>query len=554
MNKLFFILFLILFSACSPVYNFRTNESRIVIDKNDEKHYINDRFHFSAGFLYDDGNYQISNQLSKRDKRILKQTGYTNKDTILYIGRGSLFLIKRKDADIKKFRVINLYDSIFSSVPYNQWVHNFYRKSIIDPKHKTFIINDLIPLENNYFQRIEYLETDYNCLIDPTNVDDLMNFSADYKEKIELAKYSYHSILQKKTIEIENPFELLNNYFVADTLFNYQSAILAENKANNYYLPQDKGFFNQMLATYYSFAGNTQKADSVWYSFSNTKDTCNCQLTGTYDDLLRIISQNQVVMFNEAHHVPSHRLLLYNLLDSVYNQGFRYLALEAFAGDSLFNKTGYVSADNGFYLREPIYANLVRKAYQLGFTVFGYDAMTAERDKIQAENIYNQTINQDVSAKVIVLAGWGHIDKNNMAGEFEKISGIKPLTIDQTIAYNKCFKSDKQSEVYLFQPNDNQHSINADLYIFNNLELHSAGKTNITIPDNIKDFCSIICIYGKKEFEWIRSKDRTPIPVAIINPNGTNELNGNLPIGEYIIVFQDNYGTILDKNVLSITN
>jgi hypothetical protein len=362
------------------------------------------------------------------------------------------------------------------------------------------------------------------------------------------------SFLENKKIPIQNPIELFDKYFLKDTLFNYRAAYIALNKAYNYYTPESKGFFDQILATYYSFAGDIARSDSVWKQLAQTKDTCDCLQTGDISDLLKIITRNQVVMFNEAHHVPKHRLFVSNLLDTLYNQGFRYLALEAFTGDSLFYQTGFLSADNGFYLREPNFANLVRKAYKLGFKVFGYDDMSAMRDSIQAVNIFNQTIKKDVTAKVVVLAGWGHIDRNAMAGKFEKISGIKPLTIDQTIGYNFCNKNNKINTTHIFKPSSNMRGVKADLYLFNNLDLHLAGKTNITIPDDIKDFCSIICIYDEKEFEWIRSKNKIPIPVAIINPNETNELNGNLPTGEYIVVFQDDYGTILDKKRLSVNN
>jgi hypothetical protein len=61
-----------------------------------------------------------------------------------------------------------------------------------------------------------------------------------------------------------------------------------------------------------------------------------------------------------------------------------------------------------------------------------------QRDSIQAENIYN-VIRQDSTAKILVHASFTHISKKPgpngfipMALAFKRISGIDPLTIDQT--------------------------------------------------------------------------------------------------------------------------
>jgi len=554
MNKSVIIFFTVLFCACSPKYFVNTENAHIIIDDNNVKHYVNEKLHFSTELSYNDDNYILPTILNKREKLILKKTGFSDKDTILYAGRGSILVLKKMKEILKEYRSINLYDSVISKEPLNQWGYNFYRKTSVDKKHKLFIINDLIPFENKFFQRIEYLETDYNCLIDPTNEDDIIFFSDDYKDKIRLSKDTYHNILQKKIINIKNPYALFEDDFKKAKLFNYRTAYTLENKSNNYYSPDDKSFFDQMLATYYSFADDIAKSDSVWRQFAQAKDTCNCVQTGTISDLLKVILQHKVVMINEAHHIPTHRLLVANLLDTLYKQGFKYLAMEAFVGDSLFNKTGYVSADNGYYLREPNFANLVRKAYKLGFTVLGYDVMTANRDSAQAENIYNHTIKQDSTAKVIVLAGWGHIDKNSMVGEFEKISGVDPLTIDQTFGYNNCKKSNFNNTVVIIQPN--KQSINADYFVQNNFNIDTAvpaGNIKIPLPESMQESCKIICIFEKNEFDFVIKNHKIPIPLNIINDTSiAKNLNINLPQGNYYIVYQDNFGNILEQNEILV--
>lgn len=552
MNRIIIALFAALLCACSPKYFVNSEGAHIIIDDNDEKHYINDNLQFSTELSFNDGNYSIPSFMDDREKRILKFTGFNHKqDTILYLGRGSMLVLKEKEIDLDKFRVINLHDSVLLKLRPNDGIHNFYRRTTVDKKHKTFIINDLIPFDNRFLQRVEFLETDFNALIDPTDIDDIIYFSEDYKTKIRLTKEAYNNLLRKKRIGVKNPYLLFEDNFKTDRLFNYRTPYILENRSNNYYTPEEKGFFDQMLATYYSFAGDINRSDSVWKHLSQSKESCNCEQTGTKDDLLKIISQNRVVMFNEAHHVPTHRLLVSNLLDTLYNQGFSYLALEAFNGDSLFYKTGYISGDNGYYLREPIFANLVREAYKLGFKVFGYDTMASERERMQAENIYNQTIKQDSTAKVVVLAGWGHIDKNAMAGEFEKISRTAPLTIDQTFAYNKCSKPGNNNEVVMITPNGK--AIDTDYYVLNSLQLNGKGKTTIFIPEKIKDFCKIICIYDSNEFDTLSQENKIAVPVCILNDiSQPDTLSVNLQKGSYYLIFQDDFGNVLENNIISV--
>ena len=206
MNKIYFsVLFPLLFACCSINYNIKTTGAHIVIDDKNVKHYVNEDLNFSAELSYNDFDDNIQPVVGIREKQILKHLGFDNrKDTILYIGRGSLLVLKSNKIDIEQFRVINLYDTVFMKESKDEWIVNFYRKSFIIPKTKTFVINDLIPikdkllpLNNKFLQRIEFIETDYNAFIDPTNVDDILFFSGYYQEVMRLTRETYHNILRK---------------------------------------------------------------------------------------------------------------------------------------------------------------------------------------------------------------------------------------------------------------------------------------------------------------------------------------------------------------------
>lgn len=150
----------------------------------------------------------------------------------------------------------------------------------------------------------------------------------------------------------------------------------------------------------------------------------------------------KVIMINELFHQPMHRAFVYSLLHDLYDNGFRYLAME-----TLTNKTGYVINEvnifTGEHTAEPVGGELVRKALQLGFTLVPYeDTLAAKhtpnvRDSIQAVNLA-AVIKKDSTAKMLVLTGFGRNNnealvegQRTMAMVFKSISNISPLTIDQ---------------------------------------------------------------------------------------------------------------------------
>ena len=151
----------------------------------------------------------------------------------------------------------------------------------------------------------------------------------------------------------------------------------------------------------------------------------------------------QVVMINEAHCKPLHRAFTLSLLDDLYKQGFRYLAMEALSNysSSSFQK---IDINTGYYIAEPIAGELVRTALKLGYTLIPYEDTASsrhtgtQRDPVQAANIY-KFIQKDPAAKILVHGGYGHIAEEPLGTyyiplglAFKKISGIDPFTIDQT--------------------------------------------------------------------------------------------------------------------------
>lgn len=162
-------------------------------------------------------------------------------------------------------------------------------------------------------------------------------------------------------------------------------------------------------------------------------------------------TSERVVMINEAHHDASSRLLTLDLLPLLYERGFRYLAAEAFeATDTALNERGYPVDSTGLYTRETVFAALVREAARLGYTLVPYEIERGDependtlsyqqrRDHEQARHLAARTVEIDPDARVLVHAGYAHVEETPtdywtpMAHYFRQRTGIDPFTVDQT--------------------------------------------------------------------------------------------------------------------------
>ena len=250
-------------------------------------------------------------------------------------------------------------------------------------------------------------------------------------------------------INLKDPFSLVKDINLnSDSTVNYllplQKLIKSE---NNYMEGKLKSTYIQALATYYSFFGNTQadlkKLKGMWKSktyISKRNDSKVKFLSYDFEAMSQLIHEckkQRIVMINENHFSPNHRMLVNLLLDSLYDSGFRYFGLEGI-WESELQTRGFCISNSGFYTREPAMSNLINSAIEKGYKVFGYDDFTNQREINQAKNIYDNTFKNDTSAKVLILAGFEHINedqlntRNRMAFEFYKNFEINPLTIDQT--------------------------------------------------------------------------------------------------------------------------
>ncbi|TPG51489.1 hypothetical protein EAH75_07225 [Rhodanobacter glycinis] len=163
------------------------------------------------------------------------------------------------------------------------------------------------------------------------------------------------------------------------------------------------------------------------------------------DVITKLAGDHRLVLINEAHHDAHTRQLTLALLPRLRALGFNYFAAEALLDkDDQLMQRGYPVKSSGTeYLREPSYGDIVRLAIKLGFKVVSYDVdngTTQERELGQAENLNRKVFARDPNARLFVHAGYAHIDKAKgrlgktlpMAVQLQKLTGIVPLSIDQT--------------------------------------------------------------------------------------------------------------------------
>ncbi len=213
----------------------------------------------------------------------------------------------------------------------------------------------------------------------------------------------------------------------------------------------------QLGATDYSISAYYQKALETWDKNGSGKpqlskedslyfNTFKKQDAQEY--ILNRAKNEKIIVINEAHHNSRHRVFTTSLLQGLYDQGYRFLGLEALY-DTKINKRKFPVLESGFYTKEPQMANLIQTALRIGFTLFEYEASSGkngkEREIEQAENIA-RTMARNPTSKFLIHCGYDHAIEGTpgnkswekaMAGWLKEKTKIDPFTIDQVACTEK---------------------------------------------------------------------------------------------------------------------
>lgn len=258
----------------------------------------------------------------------------------------------------------------------------------------------------------------------------LSSFFGEYNRSIYLASKS-KDVEGRKDIHIE-----IESGLNTDSILNSLNYIVSDETESEY----SKSYTRKLLNL-------IKPSSSTTEVFENSKRI----------DAVNFITQKamkyQFTLINEAHYSSQNRNFTAQLLKPLWEQGYRYLALEALShGDSNINNRGYPEYSSGYYLQDSNFGNLVRKALSIGYEIVPYESQTgndgSERDLDQALNLLNRINTEE---KVIVHAGYSHISEfggenyKPLGYQLKKITKHDVFTIDQVemVSYPETQKANK---------------------------------------------------------------------------------------------------------------
>lgn len=170
-----------------------------------------------------------------------------------------------------------------------------------------------------------------------------------------------------------------------------------------------------------------------------------------------LAADTRIVVINEAHDHPHHREFTRKLATRLAPLGYTHFAAEAFDPDILDNEPlPYARTNLGTYVNEPVFGTLVRTVKKLGLELVAYDARISDaeadleayerarrREERQSKRLAEVFAELPDSNRLLIHVGYGHAaevpvrgfggnELEWMAARLKRLTGIDPLTIDQT--------------------------------------------------------------------------------------------------------------------------
>jgi hypothetical protein len=181
--------------------------------------------------------------------------------------------------------------------------------------------------------------------------------------------------------------------------------------------------------------------------------------TNARDFIVKKAKENRILIFNEAHYNPRHRVFVTSLLKDLRGLGYTYFAAETFSNRPDFHENSkYPTLNTGYYSMEPQFGNLIREANKLKYILYLYEATSRGSLKDRESSIRAREIGQAKNlaklldsvpnSKLIIYCGFDHIVEDSipgfgvpMAARLKEFTGIDPYTIDQTVLSERFIDS-----------------------------------------------------------------------------------------------------------------
>jgi|SRR5690554_196344 len=347
--------------------------------------------------------------------------------------------------------------------------------------------------------------------------------------------------------------------------FEYRFSIDIENAIEKDTVP----WKYQIGANEFSFVGNYQKTRETWdkngVGIPKITEEDSLYFIGflpinARDYIIERSKSEQIIIINEAHTNPSHRTFTHSLLQGLYDNGYRYLGLEALF-DTIINERKYPIIESGYYTKEPEFGNLIYTALNIGFTLFGYDDFNhngKEREIAQARNIAN-FVEQNPNGKVLIHCGHDHVIKgapNNptwekaMAGRLKEYTQINPFTIDQTQFAEKSER--KYNHPYIAMVNKNFPVVLKDENgnLFNGKKGNDQVDIRIIHPETqyINNRPNWLLSIGNRKEYHIENFKITQYPLLVLAYRKDEFANNGVPVDIVEILENENIPSLILGN------
>ncbi|WP_281226640.1 hypothetical protein [Flavobacterium aquiphilum] len=361
------------------------------------------------------------------------------------------------------------------------------------------------------------------------------------------------------------------NYYTFEPNKNY---LKGRNKLKSVPIkdPKELQFKESLYYTLNSFMSNNKENDSLIRDYENKQDRFDKTVANAlsedivkkdenvFAEISRLAKNNKIIILNEGHYYPKHRLFAMQLLDVLKQNDFKYVSLETFNGNEGDNIGVFPNAKNGFYIKDPYFGHFVRKAYTMGFTILGHENTdrNIDREAGQAKNIM-KIIEKDPNAKIFIYVGHGHLEEEGerraMASYLKEYSKIDPITINQESLITKT------NEKLVLLPRsvfakDTLMKSSADYFLINNLEANLKSIYPNEVFKKVflknkkfrffKNEELLVEVFSLEEYNKTRKADLL-IPIeSILAVPKRDEIALDLPLGNYYISVKSSNGQVFN--------
>jgi hypothetical protein len=218
--------------------------------------------------------------------------------------------------------------------------------------------------------------------------------------------------------------------------------------------------FGNVAASFLTGRANTPLANAATADKSDLRKLSRAELRDALSEIVERARRTSIVILTEEHQSPRDRAFALEVARALRPLGYSILAVEGFHSSAdaaerdrkakLIADNGYLLHETGVYTNDPVFAAFVRQSLALGYRPVVYDFIApkgappaedrvAQRDQGEADNLMASIFSKTPGAKVLIYVGYSHaaerpIDGHSwLAARLKTMTGIDPLTIDQTI-------------------------------------------------------------------------------------------------------------------------